>query len=207
MMRAGEFRDIEKGCRAEVKKESHVNTYAETVLRSLFAAIVVTGCATAPQTRTGRLDLHRDVELTLADFRGQDPSLQRFFEQSYGFAVFPTVGKGAVGLGGAYGQGEVYEQGQLVGYASLSQATIGVQLGGQAYSELIFFKNKDAMDAFRSGRYALAAQASAVAAASGAAANADYERGVAVFTLAKKGLMYEASVGGQKFSYLPKEEM
>lgn len=173
----------------------------------LVSVLWLAGCKTAPETRSGRLDLHREVEMTLAEFRGQDPSLQRFFDQSYGYAVFPTVGKGAVGLGGAYGQGEVYEQGQLVGYTSLSQATIGVQLGGQAYSELIFFKNKDALDAFRSGRFALAAQASAVAAASGAAANADYERGVAVFTLAKQGLMYEASVGGQKFTYLPKDEL
>lgn len=179
----------------------------KTMVLGLLAGLGMLGCETAPATQTGRTELRREVEAALAEFRAQDPTLKKFFDESYGYAVFPTVGKGAVGIGGAYGQGEVYEQGQFVGYASLSQATIGVQLGGQAYSELIFFKNKDVMDEFRSGRLALAAQASAVAAASGAAANADYERGVAVFTLAEQGLMYEASIGGQKFSYIPKDEL
>jgi lipid-binding SYLF domain-containing protein len=168
---------------------------------------VLAGCATAPETRQGRETLHQEVQTTLADFRSQDSTLEGFFKNAYGYAVFPTVGKGGAGLGGAYGQGEVFEGAQLVGYTSLSQATIGLQLGGQTYSELIFFKTKEALDAFRTGRFTLAAQASAVAAASGAAADADYERGVAVFTLAKNGLMGEAAVGGQKFTYLPKDAM
>jgi lipid-binding SYLF domain-containing protein len=141
------------------------------------------------------------VQGTIAQFQKNDPGLKGWFSGAYGYAVFPSVGKGGAGIGGAYGKGEVYEQGKLVGYTSLSQATIGFQLGGQAYSEVIFFKDKAAFDRFTGGKFELSAQASAVAATAGASADANYRSGVAVFTMARGGLMYEASVGGQKFSY------
>ena len=140
----------------------------------------------------------------IANFKNRDPSMQVFFDKAYGYAIFPTVGKGGMGIGGAYGKGEVYEKGRLVGYTSLTQVTIGFQLGGQAYSEIIFFKDKATLDHFKSGNFAFSAQASAVAATAGASADADYSNGVAVFTMAKGGLMYEASVGGQKFSFTPR---
>jgi lipid-binding SYLF domain-containing protein len=127
-----------------------------------------------------------------------------FFEKAYGYAVFPTVAKAGMGIGGAYGKGKVYEKGTLIGTSSLTQLTIGFQLGGQAYSEIIFFKDKKALDDFKSGNFELGAQASAVAVTAGASADADYDKGVAIFTQAKGGLMYEASVGGQKFSFKPK---
>jgi lipid-binding SYLF domain-containing protein len=114
------------------------------------------------------------------------------------------VGKGAVGVGGAYGKGVLYQGGRAIGYCDLSQASIGFQLGGQAYSEIIFFEDELSLQNFKSGTLEFAAQASAVAAASDASANADYDHGVAVFTLAGKGLMYEASIGGQKFTYQAK---
>lgn len=136
-----------------------------------------------------------------SEFRKADPSLQRFFESSHGYAVFPTVGKGGFGIGGAYGSGVLFSGGKAVGETSLTQLTIGFQLGGQAYREIIFFRDRAAMDAFKRGNFELSAQASAVAATLGASADADFENGVAVFTLAKGGLMYEASVGGQKFDY------
>jgi len=140
----------------------------------------------------------------IAEFKKADPDLKTFFDKAYGYAVYPTVGKAAIGIGGAHGKGIVYEQGQVVGSTKLTQLTIGFQLGGQAYREIIFFENKEALDDFKKGNFELDAQLSAVAATAGASANADFDHGVAVFTMAKGGLMYEASVGGQKFSYEPK---
>ncbi|MBI5462366.1 MAG: lipid-binding SYLF domain-containing protein [Gammaproteobacteria bacterium] len=138
---------------------------------------------------------------TIAAFKNKDPGIKVFFDKAYGYAVFPTVGKGGMGIGGAYGKGEVYERGTQAGTSSVTQLTIGFQLGGQAYSEIIFFKDKTTLDNFKSGNFEFSAQASAVAITAGASADADYSNGVAIFTLAKGGLMYEASVGGQKFSY------
>jgi lipid-binding SYLF domain-containing protein len=140
----------------------------------------------------------------IANFKNRDPGMQVFFDEAHGYAVFPTVGKGGMGIGGAYGKGEVYERGTLVGYSSLTQLTIGFQLGGQAYSEIIFFKDKATLDDFKSGNFEFSAQVSAVAVTAGASADAGYNNGVAIFTLAKGGLMYEASVGGQKFSFTPR---
>lgn len=166
--------------------------------------IPLAGCTTAPKTESKRQMLLIGAEAAVQQFKTSDPQLNVFFNASEGYAVFPTVGKGGVGIGGAYGHGVLYEGGVVTGYCDLSQASIGFQLGGQAYSEIIFFETRGALANFKSGTYAFAAQASAVAATAGAAANADYEGGVAVFTEAKGGLMYEASVGGQKFSYEPK---
>ena len=140
----------------------------------------------------------------IAEFKSKDPSMKTFFEKAYGYAVFPTVGKGGIGIGGAYGKGEVYAKGQMIGTTSLTQVTIGLQLGGQAYREIIFFKDKAMLDQFKSGKFEFSAQASAVAVTAGASADADYNNGVAIFTMAKGGLMYEASVGGQKFSFTSK---
>jgi lipid-binding SYLF domain-containing protein len=137
----------------------------------------------------------------VAEFKKADPSLKRFFNSAYAYAVFPTVGKGGIGIGGAYGSGLVFIGGKAAGETSLTQLTIGFQLGGQAYREIIFFRDKATLVDFQRGNFELSAQASAVAATFGASADADFENGVAVFTLAKGGLMYEASVGGQKFSF------
>lgn len=144
-----------------------------------------------------------DAQATIAVFKKADPGLSRFFERSAGWAVFPTVGKGAIGVGAAHGSGVVFQGGHAVGTCTLTQLTVGFQLGGQAYSEIIFLENEKTLADFKKGSFALAAQVSAVAAAEGASANAKYQQGVAVFTIAKGGLMYEASVGGQKFSFEP----
>ena len=117
--------------------------------------------------------------------------------------MFPTVVKGAVGIGGASGSGIVFEKGQALGKARLTQGTIGAQIGGQTYSEVIFFETVPALTDFKKGTLALAAQVSAVAASAGASKDAKYQEGVAVFTHEKGGLMAEASVGGQKFSFEP----
>ena len=141
------------------------------------------------------------VATAIANFKSNDPGMKVFFDKAYGYAVFPTVAKGGFGIGGAYGKGEVFKKGKLIGYSSLTQLTIGFQLGGQAYSEIIFFKDKKTLDDFKGGNFEFGAQASAVAATAGVSADADYNNGVAIFTIVKGGLMYEASVGGQKFSY------
>ncbi|HUL50445.1 MAG TPA: YSC84-related protein [Gemmatimonadales bacterium] len=151
------------------------------------------------------MDTHEDVTQTIATFKKKDPGIDKFFQEAVGYAVFPTVGKGAIGIGGAHGSGELLTGGKAIGKVSLNQVTVGLQLGGQSYSEIIFFETQKTFDSFKSGDFAFAAQASAVALASGAAANAAYRGGVAVFTAAKGGLMYEASIGGQKFSFKPYE--
>ena len=119
--------------------------------------------------------------------------------------MFPKIYKAAIGVGGAYGTGQVYEKGKFIGDAKLSQLTYGFQLGGQAYSEVIFFGEEDALERFKAEKMEFSAQASAVAVTAGASADAAYEHGVAIFTLAIGGLMYEASIGGQKFSFNPAE--
>jgi lipid-binding SYLF domain-containing protein len=141
----------------------------------------------------------------LAEFTKADPKLQPEINRAAGYAIFPSVGKGAIGVGGAHGKGWVYRGGVLIGESKLTQVTIGLQLGGQAYRELILFKDKTALDDFCRGNFELSAQASAVAVTAGAATNLKYNGGVAILTMAKGGLMYEASVGGQKFSYKPVE--
>ena len=147
---------------------------------------------------TGAIKEARD---TIAAFKKADPGLAKFFKTAVGYAVFPTVTKAAIGIGGAGGSGMLFEKGKPTGKASLSQATIGAQLGGQTYSEIIFFEAAPALNDFKNGTLALAAQVSAVAAKAGASENAGYQNGVAVFTTGKGGLMFEASVGGQKFKY------
>jgi len=178
------------------------------VFAFMFVAIgtlFLTGCATAPKTDEGKFVLSDKVQAAINLAKKEDPGLQKFFDEAAGYAVFPTIGKGAIGIGGAYGKGELYEGGKLVGYCDMTQVSIGFALGGQGYTEFIFFETKDALDHFKSGNFAFAAQASAVAIKSGVSANAKYENGVAVFTRTEAGLMYEASVGGQKFRYLVKQ--
>jgi len=164
---------------------------------------VLAGCATTPESGAQQAQLTSNSETAIQLAKKADPGLQKFFDTAAGYAVFPSVGKGAIGVGGAYGRGELYEGGKLAGYCTVTQASIGFALGGQKYTELIFFETKAAVDRFKSGNFSFAAQASAVALKSGVSTNAKYADGVAVFTMGEAGLMYEASVGGQKFNYEP----
>ncbi|TFV92172.1 hypothetical protein E4S40_16665 [Algoriphagus kandeliae] len=143
----------------------------------------------------------QDTAEAKAAFLEDDPSMSQLFNSAYGYIILPNVGKGGLGVGGAAGNGVAFEQGTQVGFARMTQVTIGFQAGGQAYSEVVFFEDKEAWDRFKNGKIEMAAQVSAVAAASGASANAKYVDGVAVFTRTKGGLMYEASVGGQQFKF------
>jgi lipid-binding SYLF domain-containing protein len=174
------------------------------VLFLVAAAALSAGCSTAPRSSADRAELHADVLSTIATFKAADPSILAFFDNAKGYAVFPSIGKGGIGIGGAYGRGELFEGGEVVGHCDMSQATIGFQLGGQVYSEIVFFETPATLGEFKTGNVEFSAQASAVAATAGAAAKADYDSGVAVFIHSTGGLMYEASIGGQKFSYAPK---
>ena len=164
-----------------------------------------------------------DYTDTLKLFREAGPSA-KFFSNSYGYAVFPTIGKGGLGVAAGHGKGRVYVGGGYVGDTSMTQITVGPQIGGQAYSQMIFFQNKAAFNEFTTGNFEFAAQATAVAITAGAGVQggsggagisasgtpkhaktlSDYHGGLAVFTIAKGGLMAEASIGGQKFGYTPK---
>jgi len=138
-----------------------------------------------------------------AEFLSKDDSLKALLEKASGYVIFPSVAKGALGIGAATGKGELFEKGKEkpVGEAKLKQVTIGFQAGGQAYAELILFEDQTALDNFKKGNFEFSAQASAVAVTAGASANAKYEKGIMILTMAKGGLMYEASIGGQKFKY------
>lgn len=144
-----------------------------------------------------------EVAETISNFKHHDPGLETYFQQAYGYAVFPTITKGGLFLGGAHGEGAVYEKTVMIGKSTLTQVTVGLQVGGQNYSEIIFFKNKKALDRFTGGNYEFGAQVSAVAVTAGVSNDVDYNNGVAVFTLPKGGLMCEAAIGGQKFSFKP----
>ena len=131
------------------------------------------------------------------------PDLTLFFENAYGYVVFPVIRKGGLGIGGAGGKGQVFVKGKMIGNSKVRQVSFGFQAGGQKYREIIFFKDKFAIDEFTRGNFKLGAQASAVALTAGVSTDAAYNDGVAIFTQAIGGLMYEASVGGQKFSFNP----
>lgn len=145
--------------------------------------------------------LKKDAEEAQKTMLTESPSLKKFFNDAAGYVIFPNVGKGGLIIGGASGNGIVYENGKAVGTARLSKLNVGLQAGGQAVIETIFFETKDALKKFKESKFNFAAGASAVALKSGESVNAQYTDGVAVFTHSKGGLMAEASVGGQKFKY------
>ena len=178
-----------------------------------FAAIVVAaGVANAGK-----------YEDTISLFKNAGESAS-FFKHSYGYAVFPNIGEGGFVVGGAYGKGRVYAQGQLIGDATMKQLSVGFQAGGKDYSQIIFFQDKHALEQFQSGNFEFSAGASAIAVTAGANAsvgtngvtsgasagkrdaNTDgiYNDGMAVFTIAKGGLMYAAALAGQKFTFEPR---
>lgn len=167
-------------------------------------SLMIAACTTAPDTAEKRERLEADAAAALEKARQSDPGLTRILDSAFAYAVFPSVGKGGAGIGGAYGRGIYYENHIPVGYCDLSQASIGFQLGGQVYTEIIVFETPEAADRLKSGNFAFDARASAVALKSGASAEAEYADGVMVFTMDEAGLMYQASIGGQKFSYQAK---
>jgi lipid-binding SYLF domain-containing protein len=136
-------------------------------------------------------------------FKTGDPGLAKFYEHAAGYVIFPGIGKGGLGIGGAHGNGIVFEKGHPDGRASMTQVSIGAQVGGQKFAEIIFFETQAALARFMAGKFEFAGNVSAVALKSGASASAKYQNNVAVFTATEAGLMLEASVGGQKFGFEP----
>ena len=172
-----------------------------------FAPLRMTGVLAAAVlgllSPTARALAQADVPPVIEKFKAKDPGMAKIFADAVGYVVFPTVGKGGIGLGGARGKGWVYEGGKIIGKSTLTQVSFGFQFGGQAYSEIVFFQTAQALENFKLGHLKFDAQASAVALTARASADLAYRNGVAIVTMAKGGLMYEASVGGQKFSFTP----
>ena len=148
--------------------------------------------------------LELEVAAAILALKTKDPGMNDWFNNSAAYAVYPRVAKGGIGIGGAYGKGLVIAGDRVIGDTSLSQVSIGLQLGAQAYAQFIFFRDETALADFKRGNYEAGAQASAVAATAGASADASYNKGVAIFTNISGGLMGEASVGGQKFTFEPR---
>jgi lipid-binding SYLF domain-containing protein len=169
----------------------------------VLTALLLTGPLYAFEPDTND-PMQLDVQKAIVEIKRVDPGMEAFFDHSAGYAVFPNVGKGGFVVGGAYGKGLVIAHGKVEGYTSLTQASVGLQLGGQKYSQFIFFKDDIALGNFKRGNLEFAATASAVAATKGASAETSYDKGVAVFTHAVGGLMVEGSISGQKFTYEPK---
>ena len=187
-----------------------MNTRMMQVLSVVALAMTLGGlsaCSNYQKDPDGTAKMSEEAQLrdaaaqTIRRFRAEDPTLDKFFNTAAGYAVFPEVAKGGAGIGGAYGKGVLYENGMVVGYCSVKQATIGAQLGGQTFSEMIFFENQRNVETFKAGDVEFSAEATAVAASKGAAAKADYAEGIAIFILGQQGLMAEAAIGGQKFNY------
>lgn len=171
-----------------------------TVTKTGALALSLTALAVLPAEAQKQKDLDR-VQEAIDTMTEKDPGIAEWFSSSYAYAVFPNVGKGGIGLGGAHGNGIVYRGGAPVGKSELKQVTVGFQLGGQKFVEVIFFKDKTAYDDFTRENFEFGAQASAVAFSASASADLAYNGGVAIVTMAEGGLMYEATVGGQKFEY------
>ena len=176
----------------------------QRILGSILGLMAVLALSTSFAWDPGKLEESKaKADAAVAQLLENNPSMQRFFDNAAGWVVIPTVGKGGIGIGGARGKGLLYEGGEATAEVTMTQLTIGFQWGGQAYSEFIFFQDDTALETFKKGNYELSAQASAVAVTAGASVDAGYEGGVAIFTYAKGGLMYEATVGGQKFKVEP----
>ena len=164
-------------------------------------ACVLSMTSMSGQSKAKKNRIIADSNLAKSEFIEKDALMKGLFEKAYGYVIFPNVGKGGFGIGGAAGNGTVYERSKIVGMAKLTQLSVGFQAGVQAYREVIFFESKKDLDRFKESRFEFSAQASAVAVTAGASANVKYADGVMVFTMLKGGLMYEAAVGGQKFKF------
>jgi len=173
-------------------------------LNNTFITALILVFLSAPTFAGWDANAEKKAKQTVAVFKKGDPDIAAFFSKARGYVVYPTVGKVGFGLGGAHGTGVVYENGKVIGTSSITQVSFGFQFGGQAYSEIVFFETKAAMDKFKKGDVELSAQASAVAVTEGVAAKTDFKDGIAIFTIVKGGLMYEASVAGQNLSFKKK---
>jgi hypothetical protein len=182
-------------------------TWTVRIVIPLVLAIgLMDGCSTAPASREAKDELVRQATATLGKWNSDAPGLERFARLSYGYAMFPEVAKGALGVGAAYGRGVVYEQGEHIGYADLSHVSLGLQAGGQAYQVLVVFENKAALERFKEGRLDFSADASGVFLTTGYVANVRFIEGVTVFAKPIGGAMGEAAMGGQRFTFVFRDD-
>jgi len=179
-----------------------------TILPAIFALTMIlsAGCKSneandGEANRAKEQSLHEAVQETIEVVKMRDPSLAKWFDSAHGYAVFPGIGAGGFIIGGGHGSGEVYAEGKQIGTAKVTQLNIGATVGGQVTQQIIFFKDKFALERFTKGVFEFDAAASAVAIKSGAATSVDYSNGVAAFVMPKKGAMVQASLGTQKFAF------
>ena len=175
-----------------------------SVVVMVLAMGLMAGCSTGSVSKEEGDALSKQAQASRQEWNKVDPQFEAFAKKGYGFAFFPEITKGGFVFGGAHGRGVVYEKSQHIGYADLTQASVGFQAGFQDYSQLIVFENQAAMDKFKRNEIDFGANASAVVADKGAAAGAQFVDGVAVFVRPTGGAMAEASLGGQQIAYLPK---
>jgi lipid-binding SYLF domain-containing protein len=176
---------------------------ARAVLLALVMGAMI-GCSTAPTSQEGRDDLVRQAAAALTAWNREVPGVESFARFSYGYVLFPEVVKGGVGIGAGYGRGVVYAQGQHIGYADVSQGSLGFLIGGQTYQELIVFDDSAALERFKQGRFDLSADSSGVLIAAGYTARVGFIEGVTVFFRPIGGLLTEAAMGGQRFTFVPR---
>lgn len=174
----------------------------ESLYKSVFALVFLVFASCGSASKTGE-DLLSDAREERRNIEQQYPNVAELFQNSAGYAIFPNVGKGAYVIGGASGNGAVFENGNHVGYADLKQVDVGLQLGGKAFVEVLFFETEAALEDFKDGSYELSANASAVALEEGISRDINFQDGVAVVTMPKAGAMAGVSVGGQRFTYQP----
>jgi len=166
--------------------------------------MVVASCATAPKKGSDRAALEQQAQAALQSMRSREPMIDSVLDDAAGYAVFPSIGKAGVVAGAAYGRGILYQGGMAVGFVELNQGSLGATLGAQTFSELIVMQTPDAVARMKSGQFSVGADISAVALTAGAAANVNFNDGIAVFVLPKGGLMADVSVSGQQINFQPR---
>lgn len=178
------------------------SSYPFPMATLLFSLFLISSTVFS-QTSSKNKRIIKDSKAARSEFIKGDKLMSSLFDNAYAYVIFPNVGKGGLGIGGASGKGAVFQRGKIIGTAQLTQITVGFQAGGQSYREVIFFESEKDLNRFKENNIELSAQASAVAVTEGAAGNAKYENGVMIFSQTKGGLMYEASIGGQTFKFRP----
>lgn len=172
------------------------------IYKTFFAVLFLTFTACG-STKVSEEDLVTDARQEKAMIEREHPLMSDYFDSAAGYAIFPNVGKGAYIIGGASGNGVVYDNGMVVGYANLKQVDIGLQLGGKAFVEVLYFETQAALERFKKGGFELSANASAVILDQGFSGDLEFRDGVAIVTVPKGGAMAGISVGGQRFEYIP----
>jgi lipid-binding SYLF domain-containing protein len=191
---------------------AHTHQGASTMTAALRLAFIIPvllpalllGASTADARRNkDKGEIAELVQQVKKDWQAKDKTFNKTLKKAYAYAIFPEVGKGGFIIGASHGAGEVYKKGKLIGHVKMTQTTVGAQVGGQTYAEVILFKNKAALDRFKANRFEGTAAATAIGGKKGAAAASKYKDGVAIMVLPKKGVMAEAAGGGQKFAFEP----